>query len=128
MTYFLAHQVFTKFPGIDDISKFHNPLNLSPFSIGLGDILELDKYLEKQYPTIKPTYSSTRNQTKMSNLCEHCKALLGRNYVVDDPHEIMGIMLHEPEKFDSKIICKIKPSAIGLTRSSIKEILLSNLE
>ena len=57
--------------------------------IGLGDIETIDKLLSLKYPTICKKFSKTINESYFANTCEHCKALQGRNYVVDDPHEIM---------------------------------------
>jgi hypothetical protein len=37
----------------------------------------------------------------MANICEHCGALQGKHYVVDDPHEIIPELWHNcgMEKF-----------------------------
>lgn len=56
--------------------------------VGLGDIECVDEALAKKYSTIKRTYSHTINDHYIANICEHCGALQGKNYVVDDPHEI----------------------------------------
>lgn len=57
-------------------------------SVGLGDIKYVDTILSSKISTIKPSYSYTTNTKYMANTCEHCGALQGRNYVVDDPDEI----------------------------------------
>jgi len=57
--------------------------------IGLGDIETLDKLLSLKYNTICKKFSKTENKSYFANTCEHCKALQGRYYVVEDPHEIM---------------------------------------
>ena len=31
----------------------------------------------------------------MANICEYCGALQGRDYVVDDPHEIIDELWHD---------------------------------
>lgn len=63
--------------------------------IGLGDIETLDKLLALKYPTICKKFSKTENRSYFANTCEHCKALQGRYYVVDDPHEIMDELFED---------------------------------
>lgn len=73
--------------------------------IGLGDLSEVDAWLSKQFPTIQSRFSQTAGRRYMANTCEHCSALQGRNYVVDDPHEIIEELWHsrgmEPYKIDT---------------------------
>lgn len=57
--------------------------------IGIGDINSIDEQMSKEFPTIKKSYSRTVGYSYMANTCEHCAAIQGKNYVVDDPHEIM---------------------------------------
>ena len=62
-------------------------------NIGLGDFQSIDKILAKKYPTIESRYSMTTHDSYVSNGCEHCRALQGKYYVVEDPHEIMGDLM-----------------------------------
>lgn len=62
--------------------------------VGLGDIKYVDKILSAKIPTIQPCYSYTTDTKYMANTCENCGALQGRNYVVDDPDEILGELWH----------------------------------
>ena len=64
-------------------------------TVGLGDLCYVDELLSKQIPTIQLRYSNTTKSKYMANTCEHCGALQGRNYVVDDPHEIIGELWHD---------------------------------
>lgn len=63
--------------------------------IGLGDILWVDNLLTKKIKTIKQCFSKTTKSAYIANTCEHCGALQGRNYVVDDPHEIFQELFHD---------------------------------
>ena len=56
--------------------------------IGLGDLSYVDEMLSQEITTIQLRYSRTTKSKYMANTCEHCGALQGRNYVVDDPDEI----------------------------------------
>jgi len=60
------------------------------FAIGLGDLGYIDKLLSSEIPSIRIRYSKTTNSKYVANTCKHCNALQGRNYVVEDPHEIMS--------------------------------------
>lgn len=57
--------------------------------IGLGDIPELDKLMIQKYNTIKTCFTKrTEYRYKnATNTCEHCGAVQGYFYVVEDPHE-----------------------------------------
>jgi hypothetical protein len=60
--------------------------------IGIGDLpSSIDKMLCDKYPTIKYDF----NKACALNHCIHCGVLQGRNYVVDDPHEIFDDLLHD---------------------------------
>ena len=63
--------------------------------LGLGDISWLDNFLIKNVETIKTCFSKTTQSSYVANICVHCGALQGRNYVVDDPHEIMRDLFHD---------------------------------
>lgn len=63
--------------------------------IGLGDLDHIDQLLGKEFSSIKMRYSNTTKSKYMANTCVHCGALQGRNYVVDDPHEIIGELWHD---------------------------------
>lgn len=58
--------------------------------IGLGDIETLDEEMARQIPAITMSYSMTVGYNYMANTCKHCGAIQGKNFVVDDPHEILG--------------------------------------
>lgn len=62
--------------------------------VGIGDIAYFDQILESQYPTIRTQFSKTTNISYMANTCIYCNALQGKNYVVSDPHEIIGELWH----------------------------------
>lgn len=64
-------------------------------NVGLGDFGYIDKILSEQISSIKLQYSRTTNSRYIANSCEHCSALQGRNYIVDDPHEIMQSLWHD---------------------------------
>lgn len=64
-------------------------------NIGIGDVPYLDNILSNKYPTIRSAYSNTTKSNYMANNCEHCGALQGHNYVVDDPHEIMSDLIFD---------------------------------
>lgn len=57
--------------------------------IGLGNIYTLDKLMMKRYGTIKMcnTKRSDFLGKIATNTCEHCGAIQGYYYVVEDPHE-----------------------------------------
>jgi ssDNA-binding Zn-finger/Zn-ribbon topoisomerase 1 len=63
--------------------------------LALGDISWLDNFLSHDIETIKKCFSKTTNSSYIANICIHCGALQGRNYVVDDPHEIMQDLFHD---------------------------------
>lgn len=63
--------------------------------LGLGDISWLDNFLIDNFKTIKKCFSKTTKSYYAANTCIHCGALQGRNYVVDDPHEIVQDLFHE---------------------------------
>ena len=42
----------------------------------------------------KSSMSNTTHSPYMANTCIHCGALQGRNYVVEDPHEIIEELWH----------------------------------
>ncbi|MDA2385409.1 topoisomerase DNA-binding C4 zinc finger domain-containing protein [Bacillus cereus] len=59
---------------------------------GIGYIQSIDNYLTNKYPSIQLKYSKTINSGYIANTCIHCNALQGKNYIVDDPHEIFDDM------------------------------------
>lgn len=63
--------------------------------IGLGDIPCVDHIISNKYKTITKRYSNTTQSRYMANTCEHCQALQGRNFIVDDPHEIIVDLWHD---------------------------------
>lgn len=73
-------------------------------SIGLGDVPYLDKILTKKYATIDMRSSKTTKSSYVANTCEHCGALQGRNYVVEDPHEIMNELYSEDNSMKKYLV------------------------
>lgn len=73
-----------------DLSEIDEYFQMCFDNVGLGDIRAIDVELQDKIPTIKECYSKTINQRYIANTCEHCGALQGKNYVVDDPHEIFS--------------------------------------
>lgn len=67
----------------------------STHGLGIGDVSWIDNWLKSNIPTVKDCYSKFINSTYTANTCQHCGALQGKNYVVDDPHEIMNELFHE---------------------------------
>ncbi len=57
--------------------------------IGIGYIPCIDNILARKYKNIELRYSHASECEYVCNVCEHCGAIQGRNYVVDDPHEIL---------------------------------------
>ena len=89
-------------------------------TIGLGDILSIDELLEKDIPTIRKRYSKTVGYSYTANSCVHCGAIQGRNYVVDDPHEILHELWYGGmEKYFFKTI---KPEINAAITKDLKEI------
>jgi ssDNA-binding Zn-finger/Zn-ribbon topoisomerase 1 len=84
-----------------DLADLDELFSMGGPTVGLGDLSYVDELLSKQIPTIQLRYSNTIKSKYMANVCEHCGALQGRNYVVDDPHEIIGELWHDRdmEKF-----------------------------
>lgn len=81
--------------GLDELFSLAGP------TVGLGDLSYIDELLSTKIPTIQMRYSKTTHTKYMANTCKHCGALQGRNYVVEDPHEIIGELWHDRdmEKF-----------------------------
>ena len=80
---------------------------LSTFGmIGLGDLDCVDRILTREIPSIQERFSYTTQSKYIANSCVHCNALQGRNYIVDDPHEIMYELWHERsmDKYLFKVI------------------------
>ena len=83
-SYYLSYDL----EDLDEIFSMGGP------TVGLGDLSYIDELLSQEIPSIKVRYSKTTNSKYMANTCEHCGALQGRNYVVDDPHEIISELWH----------------------------------
>lgn len=68
---------------------------------GIGEINIFDDILMNKYPSVKEIYSKTVGGVYIANSCIHCNALQGKNYVVDDPHEIFNDLFidHTMDKF-----------------------------
>jgi ssDNA-binding Zn-finger/Zn-ribbon topoisomerase 1 len=75
-------------------------------TVGLGDLAYIDNALSNEVSSIKPCFSKTTQSQYIANTCVHCGALQGRNYVVDDPHEIIAELWenHSMKKFLYKTI------------------------
>ena len=78
---------------LGEFDVFFRPVNngdsiLIGDEVGLGDLPYVDNILSQKIPSIKLKYSRTTNSNSISNTCIYCGSLQGRNYVVDDPHEI----------------------------------------
>ena len=84
-----------------DLADFDEIFSMRGPTVGLGDLSYIDESLSNEIPNIQMRYSKTTNSKYMANTCEHCGAIQGRNYVVDDPHEIIGELWHnrDMEKF-----------------------------
>lgn len=77
-----SYYLYYELEELDDyFSSFHG--------IGLGDIPCVDELICNKIPNVKKQYSRTTNSKYVANICDHCQVLQGRNYVVDDPHEIL---------------------------------------
>ena len=91
---------------------------------GIGDIKYLDELLMKEYPTIKVKYSATLKMKYPANTCVYCKSLQGRNYVVDDPHEIYDELYDfDPLKSMEKyLVGNYKCKDIDLIKEDVKRL------
>lgn len=67
----------------------------SVHGLGLGDVPWIDNRLKHEIPSIKECYSKFTDSTYIANMCVYCGVLQGKNYVVDDPHEIMTELFHD---------------------------------
>ncbi|MDR5591126.1 topoisomerase DNA-binding C4 zinc finger domain-containing protein [Christiangramia sp. SM2212] len=79
------------------------------YGLGVGDVPWIDSYLKNNISTVKDCYSKIINSTYTANTCQHCGRLQGKNYVVDDPHEIFTELFHEKSMnkfFHSRITVK----------------------
>lgn len=103
-SYFLFYQ-------LEKLNESYSSLH----GLGIGDVYFIDNYLKNTIATIKNCYSNFIKSTYIANICQHCGTLQGKNYVVDDPHEIMTELFHEKSmnKFLHSII-NVKDSDIGL--------------
>ena len=88
-------------------------------NIGLGDLGSIDKYLLNKYANVNVQFSKTVNESYVANTCEYCKALQGRNYVVDDPHEIMNELMFERD-MSKYWVENIPCEKTGITLNEIK--------
>lgn len=112
-------KVFSYFP-LYDLSLYDEHFGYC-MGIGLGSIPAMDSYMIDHYQNIKIMYSRTTNSSYAANSCEHCGALQGRNYVVDDPHEIMGSLFfnHDMYKYLHETITYDK---VKLELSDIRQV------
>ena len=84
--------------------------------LGIGDVTWIDNYLKDNISTIKDCYSRITNSVYTANTCQHCGSLQGKNYVVDDPHEIMT------ELFQEKSMNKFLHSRIRAKDTDIERV------
>lgn len=108
-SYFLYYE-------LEDLDKTFTLMH----GLGLGDIPWIDNQLMKDIKTIKKCFSKTTESIYTANVCSHCGALQGRNYIVDDPHEIMHDLFHD--RTMNKYIYK----TLSVTNNDIE--LLHNLQ
>lgn len=87
-TYVYSYYLSYELEELDEVFSTTSP------NVGLGDLQYVDEILSQQISTIQICYSKTIKSSYMANTCQHCGALQGRNYVVDDPHEIIGELWH----------------------------------
>lgn len=88
--------------------------------VGLGNLKYIDEILSQEFLTIKMSYSNITRSKYMANTCEHCGALQGRNYIVEDPHEIMNDL--ENRGMDKFLLKNIKINDITVLINDIKNI------
>lgn len=79
--------------------------------VGIGSFESLDRCLRLAYPSITQKYSRTVNGIYTANTCVHCGSLQGRNYVVEDPHEIFHEYFFE-ENLDKFLVARINFAAV----------------
>lgn len=89
--------------------------------VGLGDIKYIDKILEKKYKFIQKKFSNTMETSYTANTCVNCRALQGKNYVVDDPHKIIGDLWRE-KAYLSMEKYKVETVAVDDVKSMIEDI------
>ena len=77
-----------------DLEKYDDVFEIYG-NIGIGDVPFIDKILMEKYKNVKVVRSKKINEEYVANVCEHCGCLQGYNYVVEDPHEIWGELIHE---------------------------------
>jgi len=94
-------------------------------SIGLGDINHVDKILSRKFPTIQMKYSYSTKSQYMANTCEYCSALQGKNYIVDDPHKIIGELWHD-RGMDKYKIMTITFESTNSLRKDIRRVFIDD--
>ena len=104
-----------------DLADLDELFSLGGPTVGLGDLSYIDDLLSKQISTIQLRYSNTTKSKYMANICEHCGALQGRNYVVDDPHEIIGELWHDRD-MGKYLYTNIKIKDITPLKMDIKQL------
>lgn len=109
-SYYLTYQLYD----LDELFSFGFE------EVGIGDIEYFDNILMSNIDTIKQKYSKTLETTYVANTCIHCGALQGRNYVVKDPHEIIGELWHNRD-MDKYLINKIKIQNLEPILDNLKE-------
>lgn len=89
-------------------------------NLGLGSINSIDRYLMNNYKTINNNYSKTRNCYCVSNNCSHCNALIGNNFIVDDPHDIFDDWVNS--NLDKYIAEKIPLEKINMSKDELHNL------
>ena len=108
-TYFINKQLP---PYMDEYVEFQ--------SLGLDSIKPLDDYLIRNYKTINKNYSKTKGCYCTSNNCEHCNALIGNYFIVDDPHDIFDDWIIG--NLDKYIVSNIDIELLGIKKENFKDL------
>lgn len=84
-TCYKCHQTTTVYSYylMHDLGQFIPPLKRA-VELGLGDILQLDRLIARQFWSIAP-FQRKQSGTYMANKCQCCGALQGHSFVVEDP-------------------------------------------
>lgn len=91
---------------------------------GISDIKYFDELLMENYPSVKMMYSATLKMKYPANTCVYCKAIQGRNYVVDDPHEIVDDLysINPNETMRKYLVANYRCEDKELIRKDIKQL------
>ncbi len=104
-----------------DLADLDEIFSIGGPAVGLGDLSYVDEWLSSQISTIQMRYSNTTRSKYMANTCRRCGALQGRNYVVDDPHEIIGELWHG-RGMDKFLFTRLELNDVSPIAADIKRI------